>query len=333
MSLPKIKRVRKRTGAVYRYYRNADGTLTSLPSLPEEHPEFLRAYAAAAEAPAVPRVHANAGSIEHTGDLLLSSAVWKDWSYNTRKSRRWIIREISQSVGDVLWSGVRRRHIEADLKPHRPATRKKRLTVWRHLIRVAIENGFIETDPSADIHAKSEKTSGFHTWTEAELKRFREFHKTGTTPRLALEIMWSTGLAPVDALRVGWSDAIDEETLHLKRSKTGAEVWPVISPELRRELAHVTDREGPWLKTQYGKPFSSAGFVQRFRAWCDAAGLPQCTAHGIRKARATRMAESGKTTHQLMAAFGWVTLQEAERYTRRADRRRLAKSASLETGG
>jgi hypothetical protein len=32
----------------------------------------------------------------------------------------------------------------------------------------------------------------------------------------------------------------------------------------------------------------------------------------------------GATAHQLMAIFGWTTLKEAEHYTRKADRKRLA---------
>src|SRR5215469_16742364 len=36
------------------------------------------------------------------------------------------------------------------------------------------------------------------------------------------------------------------------------------------------------------------------------AGLVDCTAHGIRKAAARRLAEAGATVNQLMAIFGWT---------------------------
>ena len=45
------------------------------------------------------------------------------------------------------------------------------------------------------------------------------------------------------------------------------------------------------------------------------------------KASAARAAENGETTHRLMAMFGWLTITEAERYTRAAERKRLAKDA------
>jgi hypothetical protein len=64
-----------------------------------------------------------------------------------------------------------------------------------------------------------------------------------------------------------------------------------------------------------------------FRDRCNEAGLPQCSAHGVRKASAAWAAENGATTHQLMAMFGWLAMKEAERYTRAAERKRSAKDA------
>lgn len=50
--------------------------------------------------------------------------------------------------------------------------------------------------------------------------------------------------------------------------------------------------------------------------------------HGLRKAGATRAAERGATSQQLMAVFGWRSLAEAELYTRTAERKRLAADAT-----
>jgi integrase len=38
-----------------------------------------------------------------------------------------------------------------------------------------------------------------------------------------------------------------------------------------------------FLVTEYGKPFTAAGFGGWFRDRCDEAGLPRCSAHGLRK--------------------------------------------------
>ncbi len=69
------------------------------------------------------------------------------------------------------------------------------------------------------------------------------------------------------------------------------------------------------------------------RKWCDEAGLPQCSAHGLRKAIATRLADLGCSTHQIMAIGGWETLKEVERYTKQANRKRLAGQVKKRING
>jgi hypothetical protein len=80
-----------------------------------------------------------------------------------------------------------------------------------------------------------------------------------------------------------------------------------------------------YLITEQGKPFTAPGFGGWFRQQCDEAGLPHCSAHGLRKAGASIAAENGASPHQLMAIFGWLTLKEAERYTQAARRKRMAR--------
>ena len=79
--------------------------------------------------------------------------------------------------------------------------------------------------------------------------------------------------------------------------------------------------------TQYGKPFTTKGFGNWFRTRCNEANLPQCTAHGLRKAGATILAENGATTAQLMAIYDWSTPGQAEVYIRAVNRTRLAGQA------
>ena len=52
------------------------------------------------------------------------------------------------------------------------------------------------------------------------------------------------------------------------------------------------------------------------------------SAHGLRKAGATRAAEGGASERQIMAIFGWTTGKMATLYTRTADRKRLARDAT-----
>ena len=52
-----------------------------------------------------------------------------------------------------------------------------------------------------------------------------------------------------------------------------------------------------------------------------------CSAHGLRKAAARRLAEAGCTMHEIAAITGHASLSEVQRYTKAADQKRLALSA------
>ena len=63
------------------------------------------------------------------------------------------------------------------------------------------------------------------------------------------------------------------------------------------------------------------------REWCDQARLPQCTAHGLKKAAATICAELGATDRQMMALFDWTSESMATPYTKKANRATMAAAA------
>lgn len=101
---------------------------------------------------------------------------------------------------------------------------------------------------------------------------------------------------------------------------------PVL-PELRAVLDASPTGSTIFLIPEFNKPLTANGFGNRFRKWCDEAGLPRCLAHGLRKAGATIAAENGATEHQLMAIYGWESPKQAALYTRKVNRHRLAAQA------
>jgi integrase len=82
-----------------------------------------------------------------------------------------------------------------------------------------------------------------------------------------------------------------------------------------------------FLTTKFGAPFTPAGFGNWFRERCDEAGLPQCSAHGLRKLVATRLANFGCSEEEIKAITGHKSSSEVARYTKARDQKRLAKSA------
>jgi integrase len=104
-------------------------------------------------------------------------------------------------------------------------------------------------------------------------------------------------------------------------------VIPVV-PDLRTIIDATPSGHLTFLTTAFGKPFTAAGFGNWFRDQCDAAGLPHCAFHGLRKAAARRLAEYGCTPHEIAAITGHATLKEIERYTKAASRKQLARAAT-----
>jgi integrase len=184
----------------------------------------------------------------------------------------------------------------------------------------------IATDPLVGIKLTKVKSKPHRRWTPADIEQYEKRHPRGTRARLALELILSTGQARCDVVRMG-RQFVRDETLSMSRQKTGVPFDIPVLPSLRAELDLQSDRHMTFLMTEQGKPFTAAGFGNWFRERCDEANLPQCAAHGLRSAAATRLADYGATAHQLMSWFGWRTQSEAERYTKEADRKRLAAEA------
>jgi len=121
-------------------------------------------------------------------------------------------------------------------------------------------------------------------------------HPIGCKARLAMGLMLYTGQRRGDAvllgphhLAKGW--LVFTQQKNRKRKPIKMEI--PLRPELQDILAASPTGKTTFLVTEFGKPFSANGFGNWFRKQCDHAGLPHCTAHGLRKAAAARLAELG----------------------------------------
>jgi len=76
-----------------------------------------------------------------------------------------------------------------------------------------------------------------------------------------------------------------------------------------------------------GRQKVKESFGNWFRDACCAAGIRK-SAHGLRKASATRDANNGFTESELEAKYGWRGGQMASKYTRTMNRERLSIQAA-----
>jgi hypothetical protein len=125
--------------------------------------------------------------------------------------------------------------------------------------------------------------------TEAELKRFREQGES-------LDIVGGTKLYGIE------KDGAEEK--YIKRpdnwlrggfwrkqsasaAQTGGRTRQALASRIPRCLSSC-----PALVKDLGLAFTINGLGNKVRDWCDAAGLPQCSSHGLRKAAAVILAEN-----------------------------------------
>ncbi|HEY6992538.1 MAG TPA: tyrosine-type recombinase/integrase, partial [Xanthobacteraceae bacterium] len=166
-----------------------------------------------------------------------------------------------------------------------------------------------------------------HTWTDDQIAAFENRWPIGTRQRAAFALLLYTGQRVGDVVCMRRSD-IREGAVHLVQGKTGAELHIDIHPALARALSAAPSNGLHLIGDRDGRPITSGRLSRLLVEAARAAGLPsECVAHGLRKAALRRLAEGGATTKEIAAVSGHQSLSEIERYTRKADQARLARSA------
>ncbi|WP_367120398.1 tyrosine-type recombinase/integrase [Roseinatronobacter sp.] len=168
---------------------------------------------------------------------------------------------------------------------------------------------------------------GYHTWTEDEIAAFEAHHPIKSKARLSMTLMLCTGQRRSDAVRMGWQH-VKGKLISVRQQKTHASLQIPIHPDLEAVLTHPPQTHLTCVLTEYGKPFSPAGFGNWMRKMCDAAGLSACTSHRLQKAWARRLAEAGCSNQEIKAITGHETEAEVARYTKTADQKLMAQKAT-----
>jgi integrase len=210
----------------------------------------------------------------------------------------------------------------------RPHAKRNWLKAIRGMMVYSVSIGMRTDDPTAGIkNVKVRKTEGHHTWTDDEIGRYRNHWPLGTQQRLTMELALETTSRRADVTRVGPQHERNGK-LDLRHTKNNVDAFIPITPELRAAIDACPTKHLTFLHTKAGAPRSPKALGGDFRQWCDAAGLPKrCTLHGLRKGGARRLAEAGATAHEIMSITGHKTLSEVERYTKKANRERMAEAA------
>jgi integrase len=328
-----------RDGRPHHYFRRPGFPRTKLPGLPGSA-EFMRAYQTALASPAAPigARRTKPGSLD---DALVryykSTDFTEDLKPATQAMRRAIFERWRSQDGAMPIASLPPQYIAHLLSTLKPNAARSWLKSIRHLMQFCLKERLCRSDPTLGVKLKPIKSDGHHTWSEPEVAQYEAFYPIGSKARLALALAIYTTQRRGDVILMGRQHIrkmINPDTgklidvITIKQQKTGSEVSVPIHPHLQEVLDATPSAHLTFLITKNGKPYAPSDFSEQFRAWCDAAGLPQhCVFHGLRKAGLTRLADAGCNVHGLAAIGGHKTLREVERYTKRFDRQRAARVA------
>lgn len=240
--------------------------------------------------------------------------------------------------GDLAFSGMQLKHVAQlrDELADTPHAANRRLKTIGAMFSWAIGAGIATNNPADKCKRLKTSKGGFHTWTVAEIAQYQARHPVGSKADLALRIFLFTGLRKSDACIFGRQHvrtAGTERRIVITPGKTEGSSNVVVDIPLLGPLAEAIDalpkNRMTFLCNAEGMPHSPAMLGNLMREWCDQAGLPHCTAHGLRKAGAVIAAENGATSAQLQAVFGWTTSEQADHYIKAASRKKLGTDGAM----
>lgn len=182
-------------------------------------------------------------------------------------------------------------------------------------------------DNPVKLTEKYEEGEGFHDWTDEEIAQYRAKHALGTMARLTLELALNTAARRCNINKIE-RDHIKGGRIFVAHAKGNNATSVRMMTSTREALEALPAAPIRYLvTTTFGKPFTDAGLGNRMRKWCDEAGLPQCSMHGLRKAMSRLLAEGGATDAEGQAVTGHKKSETFAYYRSKANRSALADKA------
>lgn len=291
-------------------------------------PEFKEQYHAAisGEEIAQPGKAAN-GTLSWLIERYRESDAWRSLSNATRRQRENIFKQVIATAGQKPYSRIDRATVVKgrDRRSKTPNQARHFVDTMRGLFRYALDADLVKADPTQGVATPKPKTKGFPVWTEDEIEKFEKRWPRGTRERVMFDVFIYTGLRRGDAATLG-KQHVKDGVIALDTEKTGTRVVIPVLPELAETLKAGPTGDLAFIARADGRPVAKESLGNMFRDACREAGINK-SAHGLRKAAATRAANHGATVAQLEAIFGWEGGRMASLYTRSADRMRLAAEA------
>jgi integrase len=323
-----VRKPRRPKIRIREVFDDADGNIS---------PEFMKAYFDALAAldgakplPKLPREK----TFNWLVDQYFRSPEFGRYDDLTKADKRSVLNRYCEAAGDLPFAALRKEDVERsrDKRSTTPGAADKLVKYLRVMFKWAIDKKHAQQNPAVGVTKINTESEGWHTWTPAEVDSYRKFYEIGTKARLALELMMNVGARVSDAARIGRQHEANDGWLKFvawknRNKKSRKTIECPITRDLAAAIAATQTGDMTYLVNDIGRAFTINGLGNKMRDWCDAAGLPQCSSHGLRKAAAVIMAENGATAPELCALFGWSKLETAEIYIREAQKRKMVSNA------
>lgn len=328
-----VTRERNRHGTAVYYFRLGKGPRIRLPEY--RSPDFEEAYQAARQGKTVTvRGKAYEGTLAWLVIEYKKTLHFRGLDEITQRRRDSFFAQMVDKSGDRLISKITEQ-VVIDAREKRSGGKghaaNNFLKAIKPMFAYAKTRGWIDVDPARNVDFVRTQKGGRAVWEIEDFRKFEARHPLGTMANLAVRLLLFTGLRRSDAVKLG-RQHIRGGVVRFRPGKTENSSAVVATftalPPLLQAIEATKTGDLAFLVTERGEPFASgASFGNWFADRCGEAGVSG-RAHGLRKLGPTLAAEYGATAHELMAMWGWVTLEQAELYTKSANRERLGASAA-----
>jgi site-specific recombinase XerD len=232
--------------------------------------------------------------------------------------------KIHPTLGHKLLHQITRLEIQTLLTSFRqtmaPASCNHILKVIRHSLNLAIEWGFLETNPATRIPLFHENNTIDRYLNDAELERLLAVLRTDenrTVCQIALFLL-STGLRLQEAMTAAWVDVnLENRTIKIRAiNSKNKRLRSVPLNDSAMEVLTQLDTRGRFehlfINRQTQKPYTTITKVwQRLRS---KAGLEYLTIHMLRHQYASFLVNSGRTLYEVQQILGHSDSKVTQRY-------------------
>ena len=289
--------------------------------------EYRAALSGQAPRPAGKAAH---GTLAWLFDLYRQTSAWTDLARSTQYKREKIMMRVLETAGHRMASAISEAHVIAgrERRANTPASAQAFLDTLHGMFKWAVNTKLVKVDPTINVkvETKPKRKGGYPPWTDEDMAKFEAHWPRGSRERLLFDILCFTGLRIGDAARLGRKH-VHGGVIRIDTEKTGMRVTIPMLAALKKTIEASETGDASFVVTRRGQPWNKGALGTYFSDSARAAGVHGKSAHGMRKAAATRAADNGATERELEAIFGWSGGRMATHYTRSANRDRLAAGA------